>query len=117
MIEQIPRVTYAVSLDRTRTIRTRAGEFSIHHIIPELFDGFEGQTGLRAGSAVAEKALFDTIYLLAARSGHFTLPEVELPDNFDETKVWRWVEYISSVRLRSIVTKNLQRTLRASSRV
>ena len=62
MIEQVPGVIYIASLARTQTIVTSVGVFSVHHIAPELFDGFE----LRADGtklATPEKALFDVIYL------------------------------------------------------
>ena len=39
--------------------------------------------GSRAGTATAEKALFDTVYLFIARTGHGSLPEIEVPDDFD----------------------------------
>ena len=32
---------YAVSLARTQRITTRVGTFSIHHLAPEVFGGFE----------------------------------------------------------------------------
>src|SRR5205085_9052215 len=58
MIEQVPSVIYAVSLQRTRRVATSLGVYSIHHIAPELFDGFDERK-----LASPEKALFDFIYL------------------------------------------------------
>ena len=40
MIEQLPQLTWAVSLARTQRIRTSAGLISVHHIDAELFGGF-----------------------------------------------------------------------------
>jgi len=69
MIEQIPRSTFVASLDRTKRVDTPIGAFSMHHIAPELFTGFEGtpDTGYLA---TPEKALFDTVYIRAPRGGH-----------------------------------------------
>jgi predicted transcriptional regulator of viral defense system len=116
MIEQIPRSIYAASLDRSRTVETDAGEFRIHHVHPDLFGGFEGQTGVRSGTALPEKALFDTVYLLSTQSGSVTLPELELPAEFKESEVLRWIERVPSARLRTIVSRNLRRLLGVSSR-
>ena len=41
LIEQIPEVVYAVSLDRTSRIVTPMATFSIHHLAPEVFGGYE----------------------------------------------------------------------------
>ena len=67
MIEQIPRAVFAVSLDRAKMIDTAIGRFEIHHIHPALYGGFKDFSGIRSGLATPEKALFDTVYLFAAR--------------------------------------------------
>jgi predicted transcriptional regulator of viral defense system len=86
MIEQIPEVHYAVSLARSQRIVTSAGTFSIHHIAPELFGGFE-HTKEGIALATPEKALFDMAYLAGGASRLFTtVPELELPRGF------RWAE-------------------------
>jgi len=41
MISQIPVVTYVVSLARTRRYKTPLGAFSIHHVGPDFFFGYE----------------------------------------------------------------------------
>ena len=41
MISQVPAVTYAVSLARTRRFTTPLGTVSIHHVAPSFFFGFE----------------------------------------------------------------------------
>ena len=41
LIEQIPEVTYAVSLARTARVKTTVGTFSIHRVAPEVFGGYE----------------------------------------------------------------------------
>jgi hypothetical protein len=82
MIEQIPEILHAVSLARTQTIATSVATYSIHHIAPELFGGFE-QTREGVRLATPEKALFDLAYLSGGRSRLFTsVPELELPRGF-----------------------------------
>ena len=73
MIEQIPRSVFVASLDRAKRVDAPMGAFSIHHLAPELFTGFDGEpeTGYLA---TPENALFDTIYV---RAPHV---EVELGD-------------------------------------
>lgn len=109
MIEQIPRGIFAASLDRPKRLETRIGQFQIHHLHPNLFGGFEGATGRRAGIARSEKALFDTVYLYSVRLGKVTLPELELPQDFDSRELERWVEAIPSIRLRTMTAKSLDR--------
>jgi predicted transcriptional regulator of viral defense system len=110
MIEQIPGVTYLISLARTQTLRTTIGSYSIHHITPELFDGFEARSdGTKL--ATPEKALFDVAYLSGGRSRRFAhLPELELP-RMRVTKLRDWISRIVSPRKRSMVTTRLQRFL------
>jgi predicted transcriptional regulator of viral defense system len=116
MLDQIPRSVYAVSLARPQAIKTSVGEYRVHHVHPDLFGGFEGQTAVKAGRATPEKALFDTVYVLSVRSGVVTLPELELPPNFDDTQVQHWVDLVPSSRLRSITGRNLTRTLSTAER-
>jgi predicted transcriptional regulator of viral defense system len=108
LIEQIPEVVYAVSLARTQRIATRAGTFSIHHVAPEVFGGFD-ETKAGVKLATAEKALFDFAYLSAGRSRLFTsLPELELPRAFRRAELRRWLEKIPSARSRTITEQKLQ---------
>ena len=116
MLDQIPRSVYATSLDRPQTIKTSIGEYRIHHVHPDLFGGFEGQTAVRAGRATPEKALFDTVYVLSTRSGTVTLPELELPSNFDDAELRHWLGLVPSSRIRSMTERNLTRILRTSQR-
>lgn len=114
VIEQIPEVVYAVSLARTQRVRTRAGAFSIHHLAPEVWGGFE-LTPKGVKLATAEKALFDFAYLSAGRSRLFTsLPEVELPRGFDRTELRRWTSRIPSERSRTITQRKLADLLGSS---
>ncbi len=115
MIEQIPRGVFAVSLDRARTVETTSGRYEIHHIHPELFGGFAGTTGIRAGIATAEKALFDIVYLLSTHSGTVTIPELDLPDGFDDSILQQWIDKIPSRRLMTITATNLSRIVETAS--
>lgn len=114
MIEQVPRSIYVASLDRTRRINTSIGTYSIHHIAPELFGGFEGSNE-QGYMAIPEKAVFDAVYLLAPRGGVIRLPELELPKVFRIEKIKVWTSEIEPRRLRTIVTQGLDRALATGS--
>ncbi len=109
MIEQIPRGVFAASLGRAKTVETTFGSYEIHHIHPDLFGGFEGGSGIRAGVATSAKALFDTVYLFSTRKGGVTLPELELPDDFNFSELQRWIEAVPSTRLRTMTADDLAR--------
>jgi predicted transcriptional regulator of viral defense system len=114
MIEQIPRQIYVASLHRTRTVKTTIGTYSIHQIVPELFDGYAGSE--RAGYlATAEKSLFDTIYLRSTRGARIYLPELVLPNDFDGTKLDEWTARIARPRLRTLVTRGLEHAIAHAS--
>lgn len=115
MIEQIPRQIFVASLDRTRRISTSIGTYSIHHLVPELFDGYRGaeETGYLA---TPEKALFDTIYLRAPSGARIFLPELSLPESFDEGRLQGWVSRIARPRLRTLVWRGLEEALAKASR-
>lgn len=104
LIEQIPASIFAVSLGRTRRLRTPVGSFSIHRVAPEVFGGFET---LPSGMKIAtrEKALFDLLYLSATRTRLFAaLPELELPRGFDRRVGKSWIARITSPALATMVT-------------
>jgi predicted transcriptional regulator of viral defense system len=109
MVEQIPEVFYAVSIARTQRITTSVGSFSIHHVAPELFGGFEETEG-GVKLATAEKALFDLAYLSGGRSRLFAgVPELEIPAKFQWREVRRWMGRVASPRARTLVVRRLQR--------
>lgn len=107
MIDQVPAVIYVVSLAKTQRLTTTLGVYSVHHIAPELFDGFETRAdGTKL--ATAEKALFDMAYFASARSRLFAhVPELELPRAFREAKLRSWIQRIPAVRRRSMVKRRL----------
>lgn len=115
MIEQIPRAISVVSLGRSQTIETSAGSFVIHHIHPDLYGGMVGDA--RSLLATPEKALFDTAYLLGVRGqGRVALPELTLPDGFDDNAVHNWVERVPSLSLRTFTRNQVERLLKGAER-
>ena len=112
MISQMPAMTYAVSLARTRRFTTPLGTVSVHHVQPAFFFGFEdaGRSGGRL--ATMEKALVDFLYLTPARSNLFrALPELEWPKRFSVRLAHSIVKRIGPVRRRTLVSRALDRLL------
>lgn len=115
MIGQIPRATYSMSLGRPLRIETSVGVFIYHHINEASFGGFVGQSATRSGLATREKALVDTALVLGVRSATITIPEIDLPAEFNVEEMWRWVRTIPSARMRTIVTRALVRILESGT--
>ncbi len=115
MIEQLPQVTYAVSLARSQRITTSVGVISVHHLDPVLFGGFVTlTTGVKL--ATPEKALFDLAYLSGGRSRRFaSLPELELPPLFRRKELSRWLGLVTSARARTMTSLRLESWTRAPS--
>jgi predicted transcriptional regulator of viral defense system len=110
MIEQIPVVTYVVSLARSQRVRTSAGAYSFHHIRPELFVGYQQRAHFKV--ATPEKALFDLAYLAGGRSRlRAGVPELELPKRFRHRDLRRFVALIPSSRGRTLVEQRLEKIL------
>ncbi len=108
MVSQIPEVIYVASLARTRTVRTRAGTFSIHRLAPGFFGGYETMKPSGVRLATPEKALLDTLYLGPARSRLFAhLPEIDLPEPFDRDRLRYWVHRIPAGPRRTSVERRL----------
>lgn len=114
MIEQIPRQIFVASLDRSQRVATTVGTYSIHHLAPEVFGGYEGSEEV-GYLATPEKALFDTVYLRAPRGGHLLLPELELPDGFREETLEKWTSRVARPRLRTLVSRGLATVLDRAS--
>jgi predicted transcriptional regulator of viral defense system len=110
MIAQVPAVTYAVSLARTRRFRTPVGAVSIHHLAPAFFFGFTEVGRQGAQMATPEKALVDFLYFGPARSKMFrALPELELPPGFSFRTARRMAGRITSRARRTSVLQRLNR--------
>jgi predicted transcriptional regulator of viral defense system len=115
MIEQVPAVTYAVSLARSRRYTTPLGTVSIHHVDAGFFFGFE-DAGSGGRLATPEKALVDVLYLAPARSKLFrALPELELPARFSARRARAIVARIGSARRRTMVSRALEALLRPAA--
>jgi predicted transcriptional regulator of viral defense system len=114
MISQIPAVTYAVSLARTRRYDTPIGTVSIHHVEPEFFFGYELDESGMVKVATPEKALVDVCYFSPTRSRLFKrLPEIEIPRRFSWKKTLAIASKIKSQARRTFVEHALA-TLRDS---
>jgi len=114
MISQIPAVTYAVSLARTRRYDTPIGTISIHHVEPEFFFGYELDESGMVKVATPEKALVDVCYFSPTRSRLFKrLPEIEIPRRFSWNKTLTIASKIKSQARRTFVEHALA-TLRDS---
>ena len=114
MISQVPAVTYAVTLARTRRFVTPLGTVSLHHVKPAFFFGYEdaGRAGGRL--ATPEKALVDFLYLAPARSRLFrALPEVEWPKAFKPSVARSIVRRIEPAARRGAVGRRLEGLLAA----
>lgn len=115
MVTQIPSMIYLVSLARSDRIETSVGTYSVHHVRPELFGGFEHDPASGTKLALPEKALFDFLYLSPTRGRLFAaLPELELPRAFRRSGVRAWIDRIPSLRSRSIVRRKLDEALARS---
>jgi predicted transcriptional regulator of viral defense system len=115
VIEQVPGVSYAVTLGRARRVRTPHATVSLHRMPPELFGGFAtAEDGAKV--ATLEKAVFDLLYLSPTRSRLFVkLPETRLPRSFRWAEASRWAKRIAGKSRRSFVEQKLA-ALRAASR-
>lgn len=116
MISQIPAVTYAVSIGRTKKYKTPLGVFSIHHVNPHFFFGYKSIGKDIAKMASPEKALIDYFYLSPAKSRLFkALPELELPKKFSTKKTYKIIDKIRSKRRKSVVMKSFVKSEHISS--
>jgi predicted transcriptional regulator of viral defense system len=107
IISQIPHTIHAISLDRTQLVKNFFGDFSIHHIHPDFFFGFETTGYIKM--ATPEKALIDILYFSSAKSGLFkTLPELELLETFNKKIALAHIEKIPSQRIKSLVLKKFR---------
>ena len=112
MITQIPSMIYLVSLARSGRVETKVGTYSVHHVRPELFGGFEHDPASGTKLALPEKALFDFLYLAPTRGRLFAaLPELELPRGFRRSEARAWADRIPSPRSRTIVRRGLDEVL------
>jgi len=106
MISQIPVITYAISISRTRRYETPLGMVSVHHVQPSFFFGFESIGKGIAKMATPEKALLDFLYLSPSKSNLFkTLPELEFPKSFSVKRARRIIDRMRSTRRKNLVKR------------
>ena len=106
LISQIPAITYAVSIARTKKYKTALGTISIHHVHPTFFFGFESIGKSAVKIATPEKALLDFFYLSPAKSKIFrSLPELEFPKKFSIRTARNIISRIQSIRRKKIVKR------------
>jgi hypothetical protein len=97
-------------------VKTKVGSFSIHHVAPEVFGGYD-EIERGAKVATAEKALFDFAYLSGGCSRLFTrLPELELPRGFRRKELARWLAKIPWERSRTLTEQKLHLLLAKADR-
>lgn len=110
MIDQVPRQIGVASLDSAKRVVTSLGTFSVHHLPPELFEGWTEREGIKL--ADPEKALFDLAYVSAVHLGRLrNLPELELPRGFSRSRIQRWLRRISSLRVRTMTARGVRQAL------
>lgn len=114
VIEQIPEILYAATLDRTKLIKTEFGTISFHHLTPELFCSYK--RNLKTGHLVAtkEKAIFDFCYLSYGKSKWFKyLPEVDIKrGEIKKGLIINWIEKINHTQRRNFVRKKFLSLMR-----
>jgi predicted transcriptional regulator of viral defense system len=109
LISQIPEIVFGATLHaKSLKFETPLGGYSLHHIHPDFFFGFE-ETGRRAALiATPEKALLDFFYLSASRTGLFSqLPEIEFPRRFSFAKCRQMIKRAPNARLRTVLIQKL----------
>lgn len=107
MIEQIPSVVHIITTSQRPPVRTPVARYAFFRIEETLFAGFTPYR--RTGNfdlAMAEKAVFDTLYFSARKGRRFShLPEVELPPGFSPREVERWIARVRHAPLRTAVER------------
>lgn len=109
MIEQIPHTIFAISNGKTKVFKTPLGKVSIHSINPLLFSGYEIYGKNSVLMAIPEKALFDTYYLMPAKSSLFKrLTETELPESFNFDLLGDWLSLVHNKSRRRLIEKKIR---------
>lgn len=107
VIEQIPQVITLASTAHSRLVATRAGSFTLHHLAPELFRGFDWDGARGFPLASPEKALVDCLYVSAFRKRQFShFPELDL-GRLVLTKARAWAALVKNPMARAHVLKRL----------
>jgi len=117
LVSQIPEVVYSVTTAKTRRYQTPIGTFSIHHLEPEFFFGFEVNSSHDVKMATPEKALIDVLYLSPTRSLIFqSLPEIVLSKGFRLGRAREIISKIQSESRRTIVKRKFETIVKGQDR-
>ncbi|MBI5447133.1 MAG: hypothetical protein HY939_00200 [Gammaproteobacteria bacterium] len=109
IIDQIPSTIFAVSNGKTKIFQTPLGKISIHSINSHLFTGYESHGKNLLLMATPEKALFDTFYLIPAKSNLFKrVTELDIPANFNFSIFSTWLKNVKNKSRRTIIEKRLE---------
>lgn len=112
MIDQIPNVIFAISNGRTKIFQTPLGKVSIHSINGFLFTGCEAYGKNSLLIATPEKALFDTLYMMPAKSNLFkSLTEIDIPKHFRLSLFKEWLKHVKSKSRRLLIEKKVEALL------
>lgn len=115
IIDQIPSTVFAITNGKTKLFYTPIATISLHSINSILFSDYEiiGKNNILM--ATAEKALFDILYLMPAKSNLFKkLTELDIPDNFDFSVFKKWIKKINNSSRRVMIEQQLK-TIRTRS--
>ncbi len=111
IIEQIPNVITLASSSHTKIIKTKIATYSIHHLSPLFFTGFnwyknEGNFLI----AEPEKALIDCLYLSAYKKKQYRyFPELHFPKSFRITIARNFIKKIQNKKIKKYVEKKFDR--------
>lgn len=109
MIEQIPSTIFAITNGKTKLFKTPIATVSIHSINSHLFTGYESAGNSSILMATPEKCLFDTLYLMPAKSNIFKrLTEIELPDKFNFKLFNIWLKLVNNKSRKSSIISHLK---------
>lgn len=108
IIDQIPSTVFAITNGKTKTIETPLAKISMHSINPALFTGYEMIGKSCILMATAEKALFDTLYLMPAKSNLFKrLTELDIPEDFNFALFKPWLKQVKNKSRRVMIENAL----------
>jgi len=109
IIDQIPSTVYAISNGKTKAFETPLAKISIHSINPVLFSDYDHYGRSALLMATPEKALFDTLYLMPAKSNYFKkLTELDIPDDFNFSLFKKWIKLIKNKSRRVMIENSLK---------
>ena len=116
MIDQIPREVEVATGGRSRRLAVGTTVFQIHHLELRLIDGWVVRDEITM--ATPEKALFDTVYIRAARGMRAVrLPEIELPRGFNASRLERWLTRIELPSVKRASEHSLERIVELALRL